>query len=93
MIRSRSPGAPHAAFEHVADAELPGDLPHVDGAALVDEGGIAGDHREGLEAAERGDDVLDDAVGEIFLLGIAAHVLERQHGERRLVGQAPCRTR
>ena len=37
-----------------------------------------------------GDDVLDHAVGEILLLGIAAHVLERQHGDRRLVGQWQC---
>ena len=36
---------------------------------------------------ERGDDLLDHAVGEIFLLRVAAHVLERQHRDRRLVGQ------
>ncbi len=85
-------GAPHAAFEHVADAEVLRDLAHVDGAALVDEGGIAGDHREGLEAAERRDDVLDHAIGEIVLLGVAAQVLERQHRERgndRLVSGLP----
>ena len=40
-----------------------------------------------------GDDVLDDAVGEVFLLRIAAHVLERQHGDRRLVGQGKRRCR
>ena len=33
------------------------------------------------------DDVFRDAVGEIFLLGVAAHVGERQHGDRRLDGQ------
>jgi hypothetical protein len=27
------------------------------------------------------------AVGEILLFGIAAHVLKRQHGDRRFVGQ------
>jgi hypothetical protein len=31
--------------------------------------------------------VFGNAVGEVFLLGITAHVLERQHGNRRLVGQ------
>ena len=36
---------------------------------------------------ERGDDLLDHAVGEIFLLRVAAHVLERQHRDRRLVGE------
>ena len=55
---------PDAALEHVADAEIVGDLPHIDGAPLVDEARIAGDHREGLEARQRRDDVLDHAVGE-----------------------------
>ena len=32
-----------------------------------------------------GDDVLGETVGEVFLLGIAAHVLERQDGDRRFV--------
>jgi hypothetical protein len=36
----------HAAFDDIADAELIGDLPHVNGLALVDEGGVAGDHEE-----------------------------------------------
>jgi hypothetical protein len=35
-------------------------------------------------------DVLDHAVGEIFLLRIAAHIGEGQHGNRRLVGQRQC---
>ena len=38
-------------------------------------------------ARQRGDDVLDHAVGEIFLLRVAAHIGERQHRDRRLVGQ------
>ena len=38
-------------------------------------------------ARQRGDDVLDHPIGKIFLLGIAAHVLEWQHGDRRLVRQ------
>ena len=35
-----------AALEEVAHAELLGDLPEMDGPALVDEGGVAGDHEE-----------------------------------------------
>ena len=31
--------------------------------------------------------LLGQAVGEILLFGIAAHVLKRQHGDRRFVGQ------
>ena len=36
---------------------------------------------------QRRNDFFDHAVGEVLLLGIAAHVLERQHGDRRFVGQ------
>src|SRR5262249_23716855 len=37
------------------------------------------------DAGECGDDLLDHAVREIFLLGVAAHVLKRQDRDRRLV--------
>jgi hypothetical protein len=43
-------------------------------------------------ARQRSDDILHHPVGKILLLGIAAHVLERQHRDRRLVGQWQCRT-
>jgi hypothetical protein len=36
---------------------------------------------------DRGDDLLDDPVGEIFLLRVAAHVGEGQHSDRWLVGE------
>ena len=40
---------------------------------------------------KRGDDLLDHAVGEIFLLRIAAQIGKRQYRDRRLVGQRePC---
>jgi len=48
---------------------------------------IAGDDEQPPYARECGDDLLDHAVGEIFLLGVAAHILEGQDGDRRLVGQ------
>ena len=77
----------HAAFQHIAHAEFAPDLPDVDGPALVDEARIARDHEQPFDPRQAGDDVLDHAVGEIFLLRIAAHVLERQHRDRGLVGQ------
>ena len=77
----------HAAFQHVAHAKLASDLPDVDRPALVGERGIARDHEQRLEARQRGRDVLHQAVGKILLLGIAAHVLERQHRDRGLVGK------
>ena len=35
---------------------------------------------------QRGDDVFDDAVSEILLLRVIAHIVERQHGNRGFVG-------
>ena len=80
----------HRAFEHVADSELAPDLLNVDGLAPVAETRIAGDDEEPADAAERGDDLLDHAVGEIFLLRVAAHIGEGQHRGRRLVGKRQC---
>ncbi len=76
-----------AAFDHVADAEFLADLPDVGGLALVDKRRVAGDHEEPAQLGQRGDDVLADAVGEIILLWIVAHVDEGQHGDGGPVGQ------
>ncbi len=70
-------GLAHRAFEHVPNAEFAADLLHVDRLALVREARIAGDDEEPADAGERGDDLLDHAVGEIFLLRIAAQIGER----------------
>ena len=75
-------GFAHAAFEHVTHAEFAADLLDVDRLALVDEGRVAGDDEQPFEPRQTGGDVLDQPVGEILLLRIAAHVLERQHGDR-----------
>ncbi len=55
--------------------------------ALVDEGRVARDDEEAVETAERGKDVLGQTVSKEFLLGVAAHVFEGQHNDRRLVGK------
>lgn len=47
------------------------------------EGRIPGDHDQLVEAGQLGDDVLGDAVAEISLLRIAAHVVEGQDGDGR----------
>jgi hypothetical protein len=80
-------GLPHAAFEHIAHAELAPDLFYVDRAALVGEGRVSGDDEQRRVMRQRGDDLLDHTVGEIFLLWIGAQVLKWQHRNRRLVGQ------
>ena len=80
-------GLAHAALEDVADPQFAPDLLHVYGPALVGKAGIAGDHEQAVKARQGRDDLLDHPVGEIFLLSVAAHVLERQDGDRRLVGK------
>ena len=47
---------------------------------------MAADHQEIGIAAQLSNDVVGDAFGEVVLLGIAAQIVERQHGDRRPVG-------
>src|SRR5207237_242006 len=74
-----------------ADPELGPDPLHIDGLSFVREARIAGDDKEPTNARQRGNDLLDHAVDEIFLPGVAAHVLKRQHRDRWLVGQGGAR--
>ena len=71
-----------AAFQHVAHAQFAADLLHIDRPALVGEARIARDDEQPADARQGRDDVLDDAVGEIVLLGVAAQIHERQDGDR-----------
>src|SRR6516165_410843 len=64
----------------------------MNGLALVGETRIAGDHEQPANARERSDDLLDHPVCEIVLIGIAAHIGERQHCDRGLVGQREYRS-
>ncbi len=57
-------------------------------APLVGEGRVAGDHHEPALLRQRGKDVLADAVAEIVLRGITAHVLEGEHRDRGAVRHA-----
>ena len=70
-----------AAFEDIAHVEVAPDLLHVGGLPFVGEGGVAGDDERARDAREVGGEALGDAVGEIFLFGIAADIGERQHDE------------
>jgi hypothetical protein len=88
-----SAGTADTALENVTDAEFARDLGDIDSRALVSESRAARDHKEGAIVRQRRDDVLDDAVGEIFLLRVAAHVLERQDCNRRLFWQRQWRCR
>src|SRR5262249_40907033 len=78
---------PHAALDDIADPEFFTDLFHLDGLALVSEGRVTRDYEEPTQFRQRGYDVFADAVGEIFLFRLAAHVDEGQHRNGRPVGQ------
>ncbi|MET4790193.1 AcrR family transcriptional regulator [Bradyrhizobium japonicum] len=62
-------------------------------APLVGEGRIAGDHHEPALLRQRGENVLADPVAEIVLRGIAAHVLEGEHRDRRAIRHGAYRGR
>ena len=81
-------GLAHAAFEDVAHAQFVRDLLNIHRPALVDEARIARDHEQFLEPRQRGNDVLNYAVGEIFLLGIDAQLLKGSTASDGLSGNA-----
>ena len=66
----------------MGDVERARDFLDVHHLALEREGGVARDHEQRRDLRQIGDDVLGDAVAEIFLLRIAAHVDERKHADR-----------
>jgi hypothetical protein len=78
---------PHAALQHVAHAQVLGDLPHLHRLALVGEDRVAGDHEEARDLRQVRDQVLGHAVGEVLLVRVVGHVGEGQDGDRGLVGQ------
>src|ERR1051326_410890 len=73
------------AFQHVTNAQFAGYLLYVNRPALVGEAGISSDDEEPRHSGDHRRDLLNHAVSEIFLVGVAAHVLERQHRYGRLV--------
>ncbi|HVE48426.1 MAG TPA: hypothetical protein VNG69_02270 [Casimicrobiaceae bacterium] len=74
-----------AALEHIANTELATDLFYIDHFVLIGEAGRACDDEECAHSRKCSDDVVDDAVGEVFLLRIAAQVRKGQHCDRRFV--------
>jgi hypothetical protein len=80
-------GLAHRALEQIAHAQFADNPPDVDRLPLVRKTRTGSDDKQPADAGERGDYLLDHAVGEVLLLRIAAQVLEWQHRNRRLVGQ------
>src|SRR5580704_6113865 len=91
QLRRHADAAPvtaYASFQHIRDAEFPGDLWHILVPALVLHGGRSRNDAEmrRIEAAKLRNHFIGHAVCEIFLLGISAEIFEWQHGERDLAG-------
>ena len=78
-------GFAHTAFEDEIGAQLSADALHFHGLTFVGERRVTCDDRQRRNLREIGDDVFGDAVAEIFLLRIAAHVREWEDGDGRFV--------
>src|SRR5205823_14716413 len=81
----------HAAFKHVARVERLAYLAHIARLSLVLERRIARDDDQSGNLGEIRDQILGHAVGEVRLIGFAAHVVERQDGYRRSARRNGCR--
>lgn len=77
------PGAPGTAFDHIAGAQPFADEADVFCLTAQGEGRIAGNHLKLGVSRQIGDYILGKPVGEIALLGVAAHIVEGQHRNRR----------
>src|SRR4029077_9178212 len=67
----------NAADENVFDIELARDLDNLHRPSLEGESRIARDDEKRRDPRQVGEDIFGDAVAEVFLLDIAAHVDER----------------
>ncbi len=72
----------HAAFQHRAHVQPPGDIAYCRRRSLERKRGHPRRHLQPADAAERIDQLLRQAIGEIRLARIAAHIIEWQHGHR-----------
>src|SRR6266851_3462734 len=80
-------GLTYAALQHVRDSQLATDVLHLRCLPLVGEGRRAGDDEEVREPGQSSNKVVGHAIAEIFLVAVATHVGEGQHGNRGFVGQ------
>src|SRR5258705_8767055 len=74
-----------APLQHITSTQNPSNFAYVPCLPFEYEARIAGYDQELLDLRQGGQNVFGDAIGKILLLGVAAHVLKRQHGDRRLV--------
>src|SRR6478672_4831196 len=84
-------GLADAAFENVAHTKLARYVANVDALALEHERRVPGGHGKSRYLRQIRGNVLTDAIAEIFLLGIAAHVRKRQDTDRNALPSRACR--
>ena len=84
---------PNASFQDIADAEFSPDVVNIDRFRLVGERRAPGDYEKIAGLGQQRSDVLRHAICKIFLLGISAEILERQHGNRGFVRKGKGRLR
>ena len=70
---------PNTPFKHKAYAELTADLLDVNGSSLIRKTRIAGDHKQPSRFGKSRSDVLGDAIREMLLVRVTAHVLKSQY--------------
>ncbi|ANY83542.1 hypothetical protein BB934_35360 (plasmid) [Microvirga ossetica] len=76
---------PDTAFQYKVDPEILAHLLRLHRFALVGEGCVACDNEQAGDLRQVGDKVFGDPVTEILLLGVAAHVVEGQDDDGRLL--------
>ncbi len=72
-------GLLHAAFEHIAYAQLARDLRQIFRSAAIARGGSARNDAEPANSRKRGDDFILNTLRKKCVLLVRAEVLERQH--------------
>jgi hypothetical protein len=77
----------HAAFQHIANAEIFGRGLRRHRLAPIVQGRVARDHEQPGVLRQRVDEVVGQSIGEVVLRRIAAQIGKRKHRDRRLVGQ------
>src|SRR5215467_14023860 len=60
-----------------ASPQFAANLLHINGLTFVREGRIPGDDEQPADTRQRSDNLLDHPIGEVFLLGVSAHIGER----------------
>src|SRR5688572_17044846 len=76
------PGLSNTAFQSELDTELAAYVGDTECLSLEDERRVARDDEQPRSLAEVGDDILCNAITEVLLIGIAAHVVEGKNDDR-----------